>query len=345
MFKFGYYYQNNMVLPYFKVSVLCFTFNQSKYILDALNGFAMQETTFPFVCCIVDDASTDGEQEVINDYLNRNFNMNDESYEQETEYAHVKFARHKTNVNCYFAVLFLKYNHYSIKKDKDCYLEEWTKDTEYEALCEGDDYWIDSHKLQKQVIFLNEHKEYTLCCHNAYREHNKVFSPLLLCFSNHVFHPLQVFLNWNYPTASFLYRRNLINQQYYHYIEGAPVGDGPLLMFAVMNGKIKYFKQKMNVYRYLTDGSWSLRIKEDLNKADMVHSQLINWYERVSQSVSIQWKKYFNYLVLTEKERGLPSNQHNKLTLIKKIKIARNLKFSIKEIMIVILTSIQNTFQ
>lgn len=49
----------------FKVSVRCFTYNQADYITDTMDGFTMQQTNFPFVCCIVDDASTDGEQNVI----------------------------------------------------------------------------------------------------------------------------------------------------------------------------------------------------------------------------------------------------------------------------------------
>ena len=49
----------------FKVSVHCLTYNQADYITDAMDGFTMQQTNFPFVCCIVDDASTDGEQKVI----------------------------------------------------------------------------------------------------------------------------------------------------------------------------------------------------------------------------------------------------------------------------------------
>ena len=50
-----------MEYPKFKVCVRCFTFNQAKYIEETMNGFVMQQTDFPFVCCIVDDASTDGE--------------------------------------------------------------------------------------------------------------------------------------------------------------------------------------------------------------------------------------------------------------------------------------------
>ena len=143
----------------FVARISCMTYNHAPYISDAMNGFVMQKTNFPFVCTIVDDASTDGEQEVIKEYVQEHFDLQDSSisYEKDTDYGHVTFARHKTNKNCYFAIVYLKENHYSQKKSKAPYLTEW-RDTKYIALCEGDDYWIDPLKLQKQVDFMETHE-------------------------------------------------------------------------------------------------------------------------------------------------------------------------------------------
>ena len=145
-----------MEYPKFKVTVSCMTYNQSKYITDAMNGFTMQQTSFPFVCTIVDDASTDGEQEVIRKYVEDNFDFSEGSvaYHKETDYAHITYAQHKTNKNCYFAVLYLKENHYSKHKDKSPYLKDWRDGVEYMAICEGDDYWIVPDKLQVQYDML-----------------------------------------------------------------------------------------------------------------------------------------------------------------------------------------------
>ena len=147
-----------MEYPKFKVTVSCMTYNQSKYITDAMNGFTMQQTDFPFVCTIVDDASTDGEQEVIRKYVEENFDFSEGSaaYSKETDYAFITYAQHKTNKNCYFAVLYLKENHYSQKKDKSPYLKEWRDGVEYMAICEGDDYWIMSDKLQVQYDMIQK---------------------------------------------------------------------------------------------------------------------------------------------------------------------------------------------
>lgn len=158
----------------YKVCVQCYTYNQAPLIVDAMNGFVMQKTDFPFVAGIVDDASTDNTAQIISCFLERNFDTEDTtfSFREEMKYGTVLFARHKTNLNCFFAVLFLKENHYSKNKSKLPYLSRWRDDAEYVAPCEGDDYWTDPMKLQTQVDYLDDHKEYSLCCHR-YRIYNQ----------------------------------------------------------------------------------------------------------------------------------------------------------------------------
>ena len=135
----------------------------------------MQETNFPFVCAVVDDASTDGEPEVIRKYLQENFDLEDKSVvrNEETDDYVLCFAQHKTNKNCYFAVLWLKYNHYSIKKTKVPYIAQWREKAKYIAICEGDDYWIVEDKLQKQVNYLESHSDYVLVHSDFTRVHGK----------------------------------------------------------------------------------------------------------------------------------------------------------------------------
>ncbi len=91
----------------FMVRTCCATFNHENYILDALKGFVMQQTTFPAVYTIVDDASTDGTAAVIRQFIGENFDVGDTSvgYDKDMDYGHVTFSRHKTNENCYFAVI------------------------------------------------------------------------------------------------------------------------------------------------------------------------------------------------------------------------------------------------
>lgn len=163
----------NTVSNKFKVCVKCFTYNHAPFIEQAMNGFVMQETQFPFVCIIVDDGSSDGEPQVILDFLGKHFDYPETGAvpsEENDDYL-LYFAQSKDNPQCFFAVYLLKYNHYSIKKPKRLYLTNWNNCT-YEAYCEGDDYWIDNKKLQKQVEILDNNPQYALCHHNMYYETN-----------------------------------------------------------------------------------------------------------------------------------------------------------------------------
>lgn len=192
----------------FTVCVKCMTYNQASFIEDALNGFTMQKTGFPFVCVVVDDASTDGEPEVIGRYLSTHFDLEDDTVtrNEETDDYVLTYARHKTNWNCFFVVLLLKYNHYG-KKSKDPYFNEWTKNVAYVALCEGDDYWIDQYKLSRQVALLEEHPEYSVCTENGYwlDIRTKETSP----FSSNPEKDIsidEILIRRQFPTASVLYR-------------------------------------------------------------------------------------------------------------------------------------------
>lgn len=238
------------------VCVRCFTYNHAKYITEALNGFCMQETTFPYVCTIVDDASTDGEQDVINDYLQKNFNFNDKNIvrNEETDDYILTFARHKANKNCFFAVLYLKYNHYSIKKDKFPYIAEWHGATKYTALCEGDDYWTDPLKLQKQIDFMEARPDYGMVYtgHKQYIQQtgeikagwskqsdlkdmffsNKVCT-LTTCFRS------SIWLDYHKEIDSISKQRGWL------------MGDYPLWLYIMANSKAKYIPDVTGMYRRL----------------------------------------------------------------------------------------------
>lgn len=238
----------------FRVCVRCFTFNQSKYIEDAMNGFAMQQTDFPFVCCIVDDASTDGEQDVIKKYLNMHFDFssNSVSFYEETDYAYIHYAQHKENKNCYFAVLFLKENLYSKKKGlkKIEYISKWRDICEYEAICEGDDYWISRNKLKKQVEFLDRNQECSMVFHNAevkkegnvhvYIEENII--------EDRFYSANEIVKKWIIPTASVVYRIKLDKVRLSH-SEWIMFGDIILFLKACRIGSIYGMSDCMSTYR------------------------------------------------------------------------------------------------
>lgn len=251
------------------VCARCFTFNHAKYIEDTMDGFTMQKTNFPFVCVIVDDASTDGEPEVIRKYLSEHFQ---EPYRtEETEYAHLICARHKTNSNCDFVVFLLKYNHHSIKKPKMLYLTEWTDNVKYHALCEGDDYWIHPEKLQKQIGFLESHAEYGLVYTNRY---NLIDRKLIKEKASEKNDALSILVKTGIATVTSCFRKDL----YYQYLKDvAPrtklwlMGDSPLWKYLAFHSKVYLMPDYTSVYRILPESaSHSRDIKKLFSFTDSI---------------------------------------------------------------------------
>ena len=248
-------------IPNFLVDVRCFTFNQSKYITDTMNGFCMQLTNFPFICCIVDDASTDGEQEVIDEYLKENFDFSDDSeaYEKETDYAFITYARHKTNRNCYFYVIYLKENHFSKKLDKNKYLSKFRSNCKYEALCEGDDYWIAYNKLQLQVDFLEANPDYGLIRTDANVLNQKSGIVEKAVFENHLFPNCSdsfvdyvVCPNW---LATCTWMMRMPYDDYRELPEDCFNGDLALMIYVARRSKVKYLNNCTSVYRVLENSA------------------------------------------------------------------------------------------
>lgn len=279
--------------------VNCITYNHADYITKAMDGFCMQETSFPFVCVIVDDASTDGEQDVIRHYLETNFEtVNQTVVSEETNDYILIFARHKINRNCFFAAFLLKYNHYRAKKTKRLYFDE-TYYTKYVALCEGDDYWIHPQKLQKQIDFLEKHPNNSGCIH-AYRRddyQNEGISSIEIhkyqqttdaIPTDEVICGKRQFC----ATASWVYRSSAV-ENYPDWASRAPVGDKPLKLVLFARGPIGYLDEVMSVYRVGVPGSWTIRVfrnREAEKKSRKGQMQIIKDFDKWTNG------KYHNYI-------------------------------------------------
>lgn len=249
------------------VFVECMTFNHANYIDDAMKGFVMQQTEFPFVVLVMDDASTDSEPEKIKRFLGNEFDMSSAVQDETEDYVRV-VAKHKTNENCTFVVVFLKYNHYSIQKPKWKYYWSWRKNAKYIALCEGDDYWTDPLKLQKQVDFLEEHEDFSICFHNV-----KVYDQYKQKFVEDVVMDVKGesticdLARGNYiHTLSGMFRANCSVSL--SILGKVAVGDYLLWMLIAQYGKIYKLEDCMGVYRQGV-GVWTGKevdtVKRDLD--------------------------------------------------------------------------------
>ncbi|MBR4265588.1 MAG: hypothetical protein IKQ46_05975 [Bacteroidales bacterium] len=236
------------------------TFNHHAYIEDAMNGFVMQKTDFPFVCVIVDDASTDGEPEVIKKYFQTNFDLTENT---ETDDYVMTFGQHKTNKNCYFAVLYLKYNHYSIKKDKTPYYSKWQDNSKYIALCEGDDYWIAAEKLQRQADFLEKNEDYVLC-HTDFEATKKRHFHYKEIYKDGNYFPSMLKKNFSIGTLTVMIRTDSYKKIPKYFIgKGWPMTDKPLWYELAYIGKFTYIPLITAMYRILQESaSHSKNIKK-----------------------------------------------------------------------------------
>lgn len=308
-----------MKQPEFVVRVNCMTFNQAPFILDTLNGFCIQKTSFPFLCTIFDDNSSDGEPDIIRQYMLDHFDFEDGSIAKndETEDYVLSFAQNKNNKNCFFAVYYLKYNHFKKGKGnqhKKGYSNRIVDTFLYEANCEGDDYWIDPYKLQKQVDILEANPDFTMVCNRTrlLSVRRKGFIGENYCYNkSRVVNPKDVIYRTGLfiSTCSMLYRKS-ITDNIPDYWTKCKVGDYPLQIMCAMKGKIYYFNDMMTVYRVENPKSWMGQQnwgKLDFDRLEVIESQ-INMFKGFGRDFP-QYKKFFNRKIANHINRFIPANR------------------------------------
>lgn len=240
----------------YMVVVHCSTYNHGKYIEDALKGFVMQQTDFSFCAIVIDDGSTDDAPSIIR-----------------------KYAEQYPDI---IKPILLGENHMQHGKSRNPYFEGWHNVAKYIAFCEGDDYWTDPNKLQKQVDYMETHEDCSCCAHNSLRLNTKtrqirLFNKKILLAQNYT---LESFItrDWFTPTQSLLYRRDS-----YHAFEDKPAfmhGDYSLLINVLLLPKsyLHYENEIMSVYR---EGGWSSTYLKEIEAYNDFIS-LLDYYKRKS---------------------------------------------------------------
>lgn len=294
---------------YFKVCVMCITYNHAELIKSALNGFVNQKTNFPFLCLIIDDASTDGENDVISKFLSDYCDVDNNP--EETDKYRLLFAKCINNPNCYIAYYSLKFNHYSKHIAKRDYVDRWEQKSEYAAYCEGDDFWIHDEKLQKQVDFLDSHSEHTLCFH----AHNDYYSEEDIRISKRYDKDMDVVPMKDIvvgsggfmATSSMLYRV-VAKDNYPEWAKNAPIGDFPMMLVLSARGKVGYINEVMSNYRREVSGSWSERISKD-------KAMYQRWYNglKIMTEEFDSWSdyKYHDYVKILRRNDRIDNIKYN----------------------------------
>ncbi len=225
--------QNNLKNSKPLVSIICEAYNHESYIHHALDGFIMQKTDFIFEILIHDDASTDKTADIIRQYENKYPDLIKPIYQKENQYS--KGVKITTGVQ------------FTRAKGK------------YLAICEGDDYWTDPFKLQKQVNFLEKNPEYGLVYTEVDRLINKTKTIEEELFRNQIrlkqntFTDILINASWLAPCTWMI--RTDVYFRYKCLQNDYVAGDFRLLLIMSKNSKIYFLKESTAVYRELENSA------------------------------------------------------------------------------------------
>lgn len=249
------------------VSICCITYNHEKYIKESLDSFLMQETDFPFEIVIHDDASTDKTADIIREYEKNYPNLFRPIYQTENQYSKIKAINPKFN--------------FSRAKGK------------YIALCEGDDYWTDPLKLQKQVNFMDEHAECSACFHpvrTIYVNGDKDDSIKGPKINGNCIFPSEGIVKSIFIRVISMVFRSEIVHDLPEWFSSMPYGDLPLQLICATKGNIGYIGgPPMAVYRRGVPGAWS----EKSYRSSNVERRA--WYEKRHENFRVVYDTFNKY--------------------------------------------------
>lgn len=231
------------------MSIACITYNHAPYIRQCLDGFIMQQTDFDYEIVIHDDASTDGTKDIVLEYCSKYPNL--------------------------FRPILQKQNRY--KEGKGIFARFVFPECrgKYIAMCEGDDYWTDPLKLQKQVDYLENNPDCVLTCHQykilqGIKEESSTNWIQGISFYN-----ITTFVSseWFIQPLTVVFRAKSLDICEYSRYEYAK--DVTLFYYLLKQGNGYFFQDEMGVYRLHCGGtyfnsSWASKLISDLRTLNAI---------------------------------------------------------------------------
>jgi glycosyltransferase involved in cell wall biosynthesis len=252
------------------VSVCVQTYQHADYIKQCLDGILMQKTDFPFEILLGEDESTDGTREICIDYAIK--------YPDKIRL----FLHSRENVIFIGGIPTGRFNMlYNLQESSGKYI----------ALCEGDDYWTDPYKLQKQVDILEANEEFVLCFHNAEIIYENTISnerKLFRKYDKNVYTAQENIYKWIIPTASVLFTNVIPYNQKPAYFDNLVHGDFGLFMWLGEFGKFYCINEVMSVYR-----KHDASIMTSFNNINSIE-KLINQYKNMKDFFGAKYQRDFD---------------------------------------------------
>ncbi len=255
------------------VSVITTAYNHEKYIRQTIESIVAQKTDFAIELLINDDCSQDGTADIIREYEERYPEIVHPIYQKENQYS------------------------------KGVNVPELLVDRargEYVAFCEGDDYWCDNTKLQRQVDKLRSCGEYAACVHQttelncltgATRSMSLKDGDCILGFEDVIPGGNKAF-----QMSSLLIKRELLyDAELREFLSVSKVGDYPLAIYLAIHGGIYYIDRAMSVYRaFSSEDSWTLYIKQHPEAAVKNNQEMIKLMELTDTKTGHRYSSVIN---------------------------------------------------
>jgi glycosyltransferase involved in cell wall biosynthesis len=249
--QIGFQFPSISVESNIKVSVAMITYNQEPYILQAVESVISQQTNFEFEIVISDDYSTDNTRSILQKFKIKHPNKIRLLLPDSNQGMHLNFV--STLAACQGT---------------------------YIALLEGDDYWTSNQKLQKQIDFLDQNIDYSICFHKVlcHYEDNSSESYIFPNKNPTLYSSLEDLLLGNFmSTCSVVYRNRLFEKIPSWYFD-LKLGDWPLHIFNAEHGCIGFLDEVMGVYRIHKGGVWSMKKRTEIVANSIEVLKAINIY-------------------------------------------------------------------
>lgn len=252
------------------VSVVMITYNHEAFIAEAIEGVLMQDADFPIEFIIADDCSPDRTNEIVQNYINKHPNGK-----------WITYTRHPNNKGMMPNFIW------ALEQAKGKYI----------ALCEGDDYWTDPLKLQKQVGLLE--KDNGVLCHSgAVNSMGRTISK-----SKEDEDTIQKLIMGNYIiTGSVIFNKEILDH-FNWFKKDYPFGDWPLWLTASCFGKILFIEDITTVYRINNSGIWQNNWKDRIgSKRVLSEIELLEEFEKAYPQYILEVRKaiFFRLQKLTK---------------------------------------------